>query len=53
MEAVPSNPAIPAITQTPNQTPVVNVADIAEQVSRLLFRQLTVERERRGMSQWY
>ena len=50
MEAVPSNPAIPAITQTPNQTPVVNVADIAEQVSRLLFRQLTVERERRGMS---
>ncbi|NCS44108.1 MAG: hypothetical protein GPJ30_11100 [Microcystis aeruginosa BS11-05] len=53
MEAMPSNPAIPAIAQTANQTPVVNVADIAEQVSRLLFRQLTVERERRGISQWY
>ncbi|MCA2617165.1 MAG: hypothetical protein IM510_21360 [Microcystis sp. M25BS1] len=53
MEAMPSNSAIPAIAQTANQTPVVNVADIAEQVSRLLFRQLTVERERRGISQWY
>ncbi|MFN6012385.1 MAG: hypothetical protein ACK47N_20690 [Microcystis sp.] len=53
MEAMPSNPAIPAIAQTANQTPVVNVADIAEQVSRLLFRQLTVERERRGISQWH
>jgi hypothetical protein len=29
-----------------------NVGQIAEQVSRILFRQLTVERERRGMSQW-
>ena len=53
MEAMPSNAAIPAIAQTANQTPVVNVADIAEQVSRLLFRQLTVERERRGISQWH
>ena len=53
MEAMPSNPAIPAIAQTANQTQVVNVADIAEQVSRLLFRQLTVERERRGISQWH
>jgi hypothetical protein len=50
---MPSNAAIPAIAQTANQTPVVNVADIAEQVSRLLFRQLTVERERRGISQWH
>jgi hypothetical protein len=53
MEAMPSNAAIPAIAQTANQTQVVNVADIAEQVSRLLFRQLTVERERRGISQWH
>jgi hypothetical protein len=29
--------------------PEINVAEIAEQVSRILCRQLTVERERRGM----
>lgn len=37
-----SNPPIPM--------PEVNVAQIAEQVSRILSRQLMVERERRGMS---
>jgi hypothetical protein len=36
--------------QTSMQMP--NVAQIAEQVSRILHRQLTVERERRGINLW-
>jgi hypothetical protein len=31
----------------------VNVAEVAEQVSRILQRELTIERERRGMNLWY
>ncbi|MFB2875393.1 hypothetical protein [Floridanema aerugineum] len=46
-----NNGAIPA--QTTTQVQAVNVAEIAEQVSRILYRQLTVERERRGMNLWY
>ncbi len=44
---------------TPTATPVpvaggeMNLAQIAEQVSRLLHRQLTVERERRGIGRWH
>lgn len=37
----------------PTATGGVNVGQIAEQVSRILFRQLTVERERRGMGKWF
>ena len=33
--------------------PAVDVQRIAEQVSRILTRQLAVERERRGISRWY
>ncbi|MFK0735475.1 MAG: hypothetical protein HEQ35_03305 [Gloeotrichia echinulata IR180] len=36
--------------QTSKPDREINVAQIAEQVSRILSRQLTVERERRGMS---
>ncbi|XHX78789.1 MAG: hypothetical protein RBJ76_02330 [Stenomitos frigidus ULC029] len=46
----------PSSALSPPPTPMpssgVPVGKIAEQVSRILFRQLTVERERRGMSQW-
>jgi hypothetical protein len=43
-----SPPARGMTTATPSQS--VNVAQLAEQVSRILYRQLRVERERRGMS---
>jgi hypothetical protein len=40
-------------TPSPSQpSSEVNVAQIAEQVSRILARQLVVERERRGMNLW-
>jgi hypothetical protein len=43
----------PTPVQTTTPVREVNVAQIAEQVSRILQRQLTVERERRGMNLWY
>ncbi len=43
------SPPTPGMTATP-PSPSVNVAQLAEQVSRILYRQLRVERERRGMS---
>lgn len=45
---VASPPAREMTAATPSQS--VNVAQLAEQVSRILYRQLRVERERRGMS---
>ncbi|MBW4668231.1 MAG: hypothetical protein KME60_12605 [Cyanomargarita calcarea GSE-NOS-MK-12-04C] len=39
--------------QTNAQTNEINVAQIAEQVSRILHRNLSIERERRGMNLWY
>ncbi|MDB9327569.1 hypothetical protein PN435_15610 [Nodularia spumigena CS-590/02] len=44
-----SNPTMSMPRQTAMPIPEINVAEIAEQVSRILCRQLTVERERRGM----
>ncbi|MGA7932536.1 MAG: hypothetical protein WCA35_03060, partial [Kovacikia sp.] len=48
-----SNPVVRSPMPTAGTAPIVaseiNVAQIAEQVSRTLCRQLTVERERRGM----
>ncbi|MBD2358706.1 hypothetical protein H6G41_29620 [Tolypothrix sp. FACHB-123] len=44
-----SNPTMSMPRQAAMPVPEINVAEIAEQVSRLLCRQLTVERERRGM----
>ncbi len=44
-----SNPTMSMPRQTAMPMPEINVAEIAEQVSRILCRQLTVERERRGM----
>ncbi|MBW4423090.1 MAG: hypothetical protein KME50_01135 [Nostoc desertorum CM1-VF14] len=44
-----SNPSMSMPRQTAMPIPEINVAEIAEQVSRILCRQLTVERERRGM----
>ena len=43
-------PAMPVTAQAPATAPEFNVVQIAEEVSRILFRKLTVERERRGMS---
>ncbi|NES23778.1 MAG: hypothetical protein F6K41_33885 [Symploca sp. SIO3E6] len=34
-------------------TPSIDLTQVAEQVSRILTRQLTVERERRGISRWH
>jgi hypothetical protein len=44
-----SNPTMSMPRQAAMPIPEINVAEIAEQVSRILCRQLTVERERRGM----
>jgi hypothetical protein len=44
-----SNTTMSMPRQAAMPIPEINVAEIAEQVSRLLCRQLTVERERRGM----
>ncbi len=49
---VPSSPEVPPPIPTPTSANAINVGQIAEQVSRILFRQLTVERERRGMGKW-
>ncbi|MBD2037658.1 hypothetical protein H6F76_22120 [Leptolyngbya sp. FACHB-321] len=47
-----SSPSSSLAPPAPLPSSGVPVGQIAEQVSRILFRQLTVERERRGMSQW-
>ncbi len=44
-----SNTTMSMPRQAAMQIPEINVGEIAEQVSRILCRQLTVERERRGM----
>lgn len=49
---VPSSSEVPPPIPTPTSSNAINVGQIAEQVSRILFRQLTVERERRGMGKW-
>lgn len=41
-----------AETAASGNTNTVDIQQIAEQVSRILTRQLTVERERRGMGRW-
>lgn len=54
--ATPATPAppppAPPTGSTPETSPGPDIKQLAEQVSRILHRQLTVERERRGMSQW-
>ncbi|PSB22145.1 hypothetical protein C7B65_01705 [Phormidesmis priestleyi ULC007] len=49
---VPSSSEVPPPVPPPTSSNAINVGQIAEQVSRILFRQLTVERERRGMGKW-
>ena len=49
---VPSSSEVPPPIPTQTSSNALNVGQIAEQVSRILFRQLTVERERRGMGKW-
>jgi hypothetical protein len=56
VEAISATPAL-ATPTAPETTPAGNtnnldVQQIAQQVSRILTRQLTVERERRGMRTW-
>lgn len=46
---VPSTGSTPP---TPSQALPINIAQLAEQVSRILSRQLMVERERRGINLW-
>jgi hypothetical protein len=46
VSAIPPPPAPPSSTAAPE----VDVAQIAEQVSRIILRRMTVERERRGLS---
>ncbi|QZZ22024.1 hypothetical protein J5X98_06335 [Leptothermofonsia sichuanensis E412] len=46
VSAMPPPPAPPSSTAAPE----VDVAQIAEQVSRIILRRMTVERERRGLS---
>ena len=46
---VPSMDELPALAGSREVSTSVNHADVAEQVSRLLTRQLAVERERRGV----
>ncbi|MEM9218146.1 MAG: hypothetical protein AAGD25_27865 [Cyanobacteria bacterium P01_F01_bin.150] len=45
--------ASPDPSSPPAPLPRINVGQIAEQVSRILSRQMTIERERRGINQWY
>ncbi|BAZ08759.1 hypothetical protein NIES4071_05650 [Calothrix sp. NIES-4071] len=40
-------------TQTLGAVREVNVTQLAEHVSRILYRQLSIERERRGINLWY
>jgi hypothetical protein len=52
--ATSSHETIPsAATPVPTAGGEMNLAQIAEQVSRLLHRKLTVERERRGIGRWH
>jgi hypothetical protein len=44
-----SSPTLP----TPAAPEEIDIQQIAVQVSRILTRQLTVERERRGMGKWH
>lgn len=46
---MPSMDELPALAGSREASTSVNHAEIAEQVSRLLTRQLAVERERRGV----
>ena len=48
-----SQPTQPLPSATPINPDTVNVQQLAEQVSRILSRQISVERERRGISRWY
>lgn len=54
VEAVPTpaTPPPPPPAEKSATEPETDVKQIAEQVSRILMRQLTVERERRGMQRW-
>lgn len=45
-------PPAPPTGSTSETSPGPDIKQLAEQVSRILHRQLTVERERRGISQW-
>lgn len=48
-----AEPSLPAPTEaTPSSMSAPNTAQLAEQVGRILHRQLTVERERRGIQLW-
>ncbi len=53
VESVPTPATLPPPPPAEKSTePEADVKQIAEQVSRILMRQLTVERERRGMQRW-
>jgi hypothetical protein len=46
------NPPIQALEKTPGNNSAPDIKRIAAQVSTILQRQLTIERERRGMKSW-
>ena len=51
--SAPNSHEFSASSPETTATAAVDVQKIAEQVSRILTRQLAVERERRGISRWY
>ena len=44
--------SVPVATSTTQPAPSIDVEQLADQVSRIIFRQLLIERERRGIGKW-
>jgi hypothetical protein len=43
----------PMVASAPAQVGEIDLKQLVEQVSRIIFRQLAVERERRGLGRWH